>query len=334
MQLDQQAYEAASKGYTTQLCQLIEQGATDVDYMATGAAEGGYRQLLYALTGESYKLLASSFPTILAEAMRGTSIEQLYESRYSVIKEELATFPHEIPLKLVVILANKSIGYANDYEAIACGAARRGHTDIVNKYLPKVSDINSVAYCAARGGYTLLVDELIAKGADDIDYIIRGAIDGHYSSLVKKLRKLPKKVKEPVPRGFLSGLEQVPQGVLRQYLQPYLSRRQKETMSVLLEDIKSGHQAKMQGWSLARLAKYVDDYPHDRVALELLTDKIEKNPEAGYQVMMHYDYPALIDFYPDEIDSLFHEALKQKKGRILTALIDKYGLERFEQPDN
>lgn len=83
------------------LCQLIEQGATDIDYIAIGAAEGGYGQLLYRLTRDSYQLLASSFPTILAEAMRGVSIEQLHGSHHPTIRKELTTYPSEIPLKLV-----------------------------------------------------------------------------------------------------------------------------------------------------------------------------------------------------------------------------------------
>lgn len=82
-------------------------------------------------------------------------------------------------------------------------------------------------------------------------------------------------------------------------------------MSAVLRDVNDGHWANMQGWPLIRLVKYVDDYPDDQTALELLTTK--QQPDALYQTMIHYDHPLIIDAYPDKTESLFCEALKQKK---------------------
>lgn len=67
----------------------------------------------------------------------------------------------------------------------------------------------------------------MVQGVDDVDYIVSTATKARYPELADRLASIPRKDKEPVIPGLLAGLDQLPQGILRQYLIPYLKRRQK-----------------------------------------------------------------------------------------------------------
>ena len=201
---EEAAYAAARKGYINETVSLIDSGARDIDYMAIGAAEGGYRELLSLLTGETYQTLSSKFPGITQALQSGATLDQL--KNMPAFLDEYQELPLDIPaeqaVKLDKIIRRRQHDaalqrqraafvphYANDFDSIANAAARHGHTDIVRTYLPDVRDINLLAYRAAEGGYELLVMELVDQGANELTYIAIGAAKHGYKSLVDKLEQ-------------------------------------------------------------------------------------------------------------------------------------------------
>lgn len=119
---------------------------------------------------------------------------------------------------------------------------------------------------------------------------------------------------------------EVPPEVYRQYLSPYLSHRERASVSSNISGVRQAEISRLSAFPTSRLIKYVEDFPDSMEARQVLK---ARNQKKVYDIMLDIDSPLIIDWFPDDPDEIFQKAVDQKKGKIAIKLIAKYGLQRF-----